>query len=174
MIEEKRKRRTKKDVDYLSNKEFLPQIISCQETNIISNRLGEMFMILATRYASKPNFSGYTYKDEMISHAIVACVASVNKFNTEKSENPFAYYTQVIHTAFLQILNKEKKHQNIRDKALVEADMNPSYNYDGGKSDLYNEDHEVDVDNIGFEMLDSVDSKPKEEEPTNQTNAKHN
>ena len=149
---EKRKRRTKLDSDYLSNKEFLAQVIACQEADICSERLGEMFMILATRYASKPNFSGYSYKDEMISHGLVACVASVNKFNTEKSENPFAYYTQVIHSAFLQILNKEKKHQNIRDKALVEANMNPSMNF-GDNQDLFNPD-EVDTDNIGFEMLD--------------------
>ena len=174
MAIEKRKRRTKKDVDYLSNKEFLPQIISCQETGVISNRLGEMFMILATRYATKPNFSGYTYKDEMISHALVACIASVNKFNTEKGDNPFAYYTRVIHTAFLQILNKEKRHQNIRDKALIEADMNPSYNYDGGKSELYKEEHELDVDNIGFEMLESIGNITNEDEPINEPNHKHN
>ncbi len=153
MTHVKRKRRTKADADYLSNQEFLQQVIACQEAGTCSNRLGEMFMILANRYASKPNFSGYSYKDEMISHALVACVASIDKFDTEKSENPFAYYTQVIHSAFLQILNKEKKHQNIRDKALVEANMNPSMNY-GGDNELFR-DEELDVDNIGFEMLES-------------------
>ena len=167
MNQPKRKRRTKADADYLSNSEFLAQVISCQETGVISNRLGEMFMILATRYASRPNFSGYSYKDEMIAHALVACVASVNKFNTERSENPFAYYTQVINSAFLQILNKEKKHQNIRDKALQDANMNPSFGFDDGGGDLFNED-ELDVDNIGFEVLESLDINPSEE--SNETN----
>lgn len=164
----KRKRRTKADKDYISNKEMLEEVLKCQRIGITTPRMGELFMILTQRYATKPNFSGYSYKDEMISHALVACCASVDKFNSEKSENPFAYYTQVIHSAFLQILNKEKKHQRIRDKSLMEANMMPSFSY--LESEANTSQSEYDVDNAGIEMLESEpsekiegDDEPKKE-----------
>ncbi len=77
----------------------------------------------------KPNFNNYTYKIEMISSGILACVSALHKFDSEKSENAFAYYTSIIHNAFIQILNKEKKQQNIRDELLIKAELNPSFGY---------------------------------------------
>ena len=119
----------KKEEGYLSNKEMLAELIACQERNLVSDKLGRMFMILANRYATKPNFSGYSYKDEMISNGVVACVAALRKFDPMKSSNPFAYYTSCIHNCFIQILNKEKRQQEIRDKLLIENNMNPSHGY---------------------------------------------
>lgn len=136
--------RKEKNQDYLSNKEMFAEVIDCQEKGRISDRLGKMFLLLANKYSSKPNFSGYSYRDEMVSTGIVACCAAVNKFNPEKSQNPFAYFTQCIHTAFVQILNKERKHQEIRDKLLVEEDMNPSFGYiERHKDDFYDGEHLV-------------------------------
>jgi hypothetical protein len=119
----------KKDKDYLSNKEMYQEIIECQDRGTISDKLGRMFMLLSRRYATKPNFSGYSYKDELISAGITASVAAFMKFKREKTQNPFSYFTQVIHTAFLQVLNKEKRHQEIRDSLLVANDMTPSNSY---------------------------------------------
>lgn len=119
----------KKNNNYMSNKEFYAELIECQERGEMSNTLGEMFLMLVTRYASKPKFSGYTYVDEMINNAVLACCQAWDKFDPEKSNNPFAFFTTVAHNAFLQILNKEKKHQRIRDRLLVEENMNPSYSY---------------------------------------------
>ena len=125
----KRVRRKTKEEGYLSNKEMYAEVIKCQENDEISDKLGKMFMILARRYATKPNFAGYSYKDEMISHGVVACVASLHKFNAEKGNNPFAYYTSIIHNAFIQILNREKNQHNIRDELLIQAELNPSFGY---------------------------------------------
>lgn len=122
--------RKKKDKDYLSNKEMFEELIKCQDIGAISDRLGKMFMILSKKYASKPNFSGYSYQDEMIAAGVLACCNAFNKFKREKTNNPFAYFTQCIHTAFLQVLNKEKNHQIIRDEMLIENGMNPSENFD--------------------------------------------
>jgi len=127
----KKTRRTKKTKEegYLSNKEMFAELIICQKQNRVSDKLGRMFMILATRYASKPNFSGYSYKSEMINSGIVACVGALHKFDSAKSENPFAYYTSVIHNSFIQILNKEKRQQEIRDRLLIDNLYNPSYTF---------------------------------------------
>ena len=119
----------KKEEGYLPNPEMFKEVLKCQETGVISERLGKMYMIMAKRIATKPNFSGYSYKDEMISNGVVACCAALHKFNPEKSENTFAYYTSIIHNAFIQILNKEQKQRDIRDAMLVKDNMNPSYGY---------------------------------------------
>jgi DNA-directed RNA polymerase specialized sigma subunit len=139
-LPKKRKRRTKKDSDYISSEELFNEVLRCQAEGRVNNVLGQMFLTLATRYGTKPNFSGYSYLDEMISSGVVACIASLNKFNPEKTTNAFAYYTQVIHTSFLQVLNKEKKHQMIRDKSMVEANLNPSFAYNDLLVD-HNEDN---------------------------------
>lgn len=119
----------KKSKDYLSNKEMFAEVMQCQETGLVSNKLGKMYMLMATRYATKPNFSGYTYKDEMINAGVVSCCAALNSFNSEKSVNTFAYFTAVIHNSFLQVLNKERKQQNIKNQLLLDAELTPSFNF---------------------------------------------
>ena len=137
--EKKRMRRRKKtDKDYISNKDMYAEVLECQKNDKISEKLGSMFMNLATRYSTKPSFVGYTYRDEMISNGVVACCAALYKFDSEKSQNPFAYYTSIIHNAFIQILNKERTHQEIRDVLLIENDYNPSNSYvERHKDDVY-------------------------------------
>ena len=139
----------KKEEGYLSNKEMFAELLDCQSKELVSNKLGKMFMILANRYATKPNFSGYSYKDEMISNGVVSCCAALMKFNPAKSNNPFAYYTSVIHNCFIQILNKEKKQQEIRDQLLLNNNMNPSHGYmEKHKGDVPDSDQIVEeVDN---------------------------
>ena len=126
-----RKTPKKKEEGYLSNKEMLAELLICQKNDVISDKLGKMFMILATRYATKINFSGYSYRDEMVSNGIVSCCAALHKFDVTKSKtpNPFAYYTSIIHNCFIQILNKEKRQQEIRDALLISNGMNPSYGF---------------------------------------------
>lgn len=137
-----KKKRKKKEKGYLSNKEMFEELIICQKMNVVSDKLGKMFIILATRYSTKPNFSGYSYRSELVNSGIVACVAALHKFDSNKSENPFAYFTSINHNAFIQILNKEKRQQEIRDQLLVNNSYDPSFAYqekgasDGNYDDL--------------------------------------
>ena len=122
-------KRKKKEEGYLSNNEMFKEVIKCQLDDQISDKLGRMFMIMSRRIATKPNFSGYSYKEEMIGNGVVACCGALHKFDPDKSTNTFAYYTSIIHNAFIQILNKEKKQQDIRDALLVNQNMTPSFGY---------------------------------------------
>lgn len=108
---------------------MLAELIECQKAERVSDKLAKMFLLLSERYARKPGFSGYTYKDEMISHALLACISGYQHFDTTRYENVFAYFTSCIHRAFLQILIKEKQQQRIRDSLLVDAGLDPSYSY---------------------------------------------
>ena len=54
----------------------------------------------------------------MISDGIENCVQYIHNFNPEKSQNPFAYFTQIIHYAFLRRIGKEKKQLEIKTKII--------------------------------------------------------
>ena len=58
------------------------------------------------------------FRDDMISYGIENCVQYIHNFDPEKSRNPFAYFTQIIHYAFLRRIQKEKKQLDIKNKII--------------------------------------------------------
>ena len=119
----------KRSEHYVNNKELHEAIIvykskvaKAQELGepkpIISNYLGECFLKIATHLSYKPNFINYMFRDDMISDGVENCVQYINNFDPEKSKNPFAYFTQIIHFAFLRRIQKEKKQLDIKNKMI--------------------------------------------------------
>ena len=84
----------------------------------ISNYLGSCFLKIATHLSYKPNFVNYMFREDMISDGIENCVQYIHNFDPEKSRNPFAYFTQIIHYAFLRRIQKEKKQLDIKTKII--------------------------------------------------------
>jgi len=83
----------------------------------IPNYVGECILLIAKRLSTKPNFVNYSYRDEMISDGIENCISYFDNFDPAKSDNPFAYFTQIIYFAFLRRIQKEKKQVYIKHKA---------------------------------------------------------
>ena len=84
----------------------------------IPNYVGRCLLQIANRLATKPNFANYTFKDDMISDGIENCVSYIHNFDPQKSNNPFAYFTQIIYYAFLRRIQTEKKQLYIKHKSL--------------------------------------------------------
>jgi len=114
--------------NYVNNKDLLEALIKYKkdareaedagdERPRVPDYIGTCIYQIATRLATKPNFSGYSYKDDMISDGIENCLLYIMNFNEEKSQNPFAYFTQIIWYAFLRRIAKEKKQMYIRFKS---------------------------------------------------------
>lgn len=138
-------RRAKRN--YVNNRDFLDALIQyksdCAEAEAAGDELprvpdyiGTCIYQIATRLATKPNFSGYTYKDDMISDGIENCLLYINNFNPEKSQNPFAYFTQIIWYAFLRRIHKEKRQMYIRFKSS-QSMIASGGTYTGDEIDLY-------------------------------------
>ena len=119
----------KKSEHYVNNKQLLEALIvyrakvaHAKENDLpkprITNYLGECFLKIATHLSYKPNFVNYMFRDDMISDGIENCVQYIHNFDTEKSRNPFAYFTQIIHYAFLRRIQKEKKQLDIKTKII--------------------------------------------------------
>jgi len=119
----------KKSEHYVNNKELLEALIvyrakvaHAKENDLpkprITNYLGSCFFKIATHLSYKPNFVNYMFRDDMISDGIENCVQYIHNFDPEKSRNPFAYFTQIIHYAFLRRIQKDKKQLDIKNKII--------------------------------------------------------
>ena len=104
----------------------------------MTKKLALMFMKLCERYATRSNWRGYTYNEEMRGQALLQLSQIGLQFDESKSQNPFAYYTAAITNSFTRILNIEKKNQNIRDDILEMNGLNPSWTrQNAGKGGSY-------------------------------------
>ncbi len=122
----------KKSEHYVDNKQFLQAMIEYKKSCVlaeskdelkppVSNYIGECFLKIANHLSYRPNFINYTYKEEMISDGIENCLQYVSNFNPDKSNNPFAYFTQIIYYAFIRRIQKEKKQQTIKRKLILKS-----------------------------------------------------
>ena len=132
----------KRSEHYVNNKEFLAALIKYAEDKeiallqdkpkpVIPRYIGECFLKIATHLSYKPNFVNYMYKDDMVCDGIENCVQYIHNFNPEKSKNPFAYFTQIIHYAFLRRIQKEKKQLEIKNKILERTGYEQVFDTDG-------------------------------------------
>ena len=101
--------------------------VYCRDHGNMTKKLALMFMKLCERYATRSNWRGYTYNDEMRSQALLQLSQIGLQFDESKSQNPFAYYTAAITNSFTRVLNIEKRNQNLRDDILEMNNLNPSY-----------------------------------------------
>ena len=133
----------KKSEHYVNNKQLLEALIvyrakvaTAKENDLpkprITNYLGECFLKIATHLSYKPNFVNYMFREDMISDGIENCVQYIHNFDPEKSRNPFAYFTQIIHYAFLRRIQKEKKQLDIKNKIIEKTGFEEVMNVEPG------------------------------------------
>ena len=145
--------RPKKSEHYVNNKEFLNALedyfikverakLNDQPKPQIPRYIGECFLKIANHLSFKPNFVNYMFKDDMICDGIENCVQYIHNFNPKKSENPFAYFTQIIYYAFLRRIQREKRQLEIKNKSLERSGFSEVFTddntLDGGNYSDYN------------------------------------
>ena len=120
----------KKSEHYVNNKEFLAAMVEYKKlvdkakkagknNPRVPDYVGECFLKIANHLSYRPNFINYTYRDDMISDGIENCLQYLDNFDGEKSNNPFAYFTQIIYYAFIRRIQKEKKQQEVKQKMIA-------------------------------------------------------
>ena len=152
----------KRSEHYVNNKEFLAALIKYREDKEIAlakglpkppipRYIGECFLKIANHLSFKPNFVNYMFKDDMICDGIENCVQYIHNFDPAKSQNPFAYFTQIIHYAFLRRIQKEKKQLEIKNKILEKT----------GFDQVFDDNNTIDGNNYSDynSIKDAVHSK---------------
>lgn len=129
MAAKKREKSTSTRGHYVTNAELLPLIARDKAAGKLSNELAKKLQMIAERFSYSASYVGYSFREDMVSVATVNLVANWHKFDPEKGDNPFAFYTTAVYHSFLHYLGQEKNQRNIRDKLLVEAGANPSYSF---------------------------------------------
>jgi hypothetical protein len=161
-------KRPKEKENYVNNREFTTAVVTYVEDLQNSKKdskaepripeyVGECFLKIAKGIAKRPNFSRYSYKEEMVMDAVENCVRAVAKYKVATktrsgTPNAFAYFTQICWYAFLRRIAKEKRQQEIKERFIEIADA--------GMFASFGE--EVDADSI----VERVKSKIERSEET--------
>lgn len=124
--------RVKKEKDnYINNRDFSQAVCDYVEAYrdaddikpIVPDYVALGFQQIAQGLSRKPNFIGYSYRDEMVMDAIENCLRAIRNYNIEAATrtgkpNAFAYFTQICYYAFLRRIAKEKKQKEIKDELI--------------------------------------------------------
>jgi len=130
--------KVKKPKNYVNNVDFLNALVEHADANKkaiemdsvppkIPMYIAECFVKIAEGLSHKPNFMNYTYREDMISDGIENCLMYYKNFNPEKTQNPFAYFTQIIYYAFLRRIHKEKIYQYTKYKSATKVGVDDEY-----------------------------------------------
>jgi len=136
-MEKKTRKKAREKPHYVNNKEFSQAVVDyvtsvnearekMQDEPIITDYIGRCFLKIAEGLSHKPNFVGYTYREEMVMDAVENCIKAIMNYDVKKATrtglpNAFAYFTQITYYAFLRRIAKEKKQQEIKEKYMDHA-----------------------------------------------------
>lgn len=123
-----------KSAHYVDNNKFYQEISKWKKewdeavangdpTPQCTNYLGECFVKISNHLAYKSNFVNYTFRDEMILDGIENCLRYADRFNPEKSKNPFAYFTQITYYSFIRRIKKEARQTETAMNYLQSIDL---------------------------------------------------
>jgi DNA-directed RNA polymerase specialized sigma24 family protein len=102
----------------------------------------------------------------MISDGLENCLAYMHNFNPDKSNNPFAYFTQIVYYAFLRRIQKEKKQQYVKYKYFDQGggfeQMESLQEHDKESFDYINEKGSIDFNIHIKDFIDDMERKEKE------------
>ena len=168
----------KQNEHYVNNKEFTAAVAEYNEAVKLaeskgktppkmSNYIGECIYKIATRLSTRPNFINYTYRDEMICDAIENCIQYIGNFNVEKSNNAFAYITQICYYAFLRRIQKEKKQVFIKQQMTADITAQTFDTIDGDTTGMTNTNVEWMQEN-----MNPVEYEPRKSKRTKKTKTK--
>ena len=158
--------RTKaKPEHYVNNKEFLAAMVEYRKSvnrakrkkqakPPVTDYIGSCFFKIANHLSYRPHFINYTYRDDMISDGLENCLQYLDNFNPDKSNNPFAYFTQIIYYAFVRRIQKEKKQTIIKQKMIADSNYDDMTLQPGDDREFKNQFTEFLKANL-----------PKEEDP---------
>ena len=128
---------------YINNKDFTNEIIRCkhgllnEETGYqhtkgeLSPKAIDYFILLANRAIQKLKFQNPLDREDCIQSALLDLLRYRRNFNEEKSNNAFAYFTQIAKNGYAKEYKKIYKHIGKGEK-IVTISLSHS-----GESEIY-------------------------------------
>jgi hypothetical protein len=110
------KKKPREKPHYVNNKQFSQSVVDyvmsvnearekMQDEPRITEYIGSCFLKIAEGLSHKPNFVGYTYREEMVMDAVENCIKAIMNYDVKKATrtglpNAFAYFTQITFRVF--------------------------------------------------------------------------
>lgn len=142
----------------------------------ITDKIANAIMQIANRMSASHNFANYSFRGDMVSDAILKCFQKIHLFDPLKSENTFAYISQISHNAFINRIKIEQNQTSVKAKLIREkmsdefvqhgVDSDNDENSNGfidflREHDCYNDYHAERVERIKKEIHPSLRHKNK-------------
>ena len=113
--------------DYVTNKELFDDFVVYnklyKESIELGNERPPLSPIIASAIIRISNkmvnhfrFVSYSYKDDMVSDAILKCFEKAHNFDPAIGSNPFAYLSQIVWNAFIGRIKEEQYYTSIKAK----------------------------------------------------------
>jgi hypothetical protein len=123
----KPKKKKDKDGDYVDNARLYQELVDAgKKKPKLPDYIGDAILKIASRLSYRPNFANYSYREEMVSDAVLNCITYIDNFDPDVSKSPFGYLTQICWFSFVRIINKEKKEKYVQYK-LAESKNDPEF-----------------------------------------------
>jgi len=170
----------KKSEHYVNNKEFL-EAMKLYRKSVnkakkekkpkppVTDYIGSCFLKIANHLSYRPNFINYTFRDDMISDGIENCLQYLDNFNPSKSNNPFAYFTQIIYYAFVRRIQKEKKQVTIKNRLITESNYDDMTLQPGEDKEFKNQFTEFLKKNMPIEEQQKIADSNKKKKKRKRT-----
>lgn len=127
------------------------------------NRFGQIILLMINRIMTKPQFSGYTYKDDFTSDAVFKILKYLDNFDhtlisktSGQHVNAFAYITQIIHNSIMYIINTKKAEQDFIKSQILYQRIAQNKGVDVNNNSYYNDCYDK---MITLEQVNSVYDK---------------
>lgn len=81
---------------HVKNKDLREEIILSKEQNNLTKKALDMLMLMADKFANKMTYLDPDDRKDCVAFAVMDCYLYWRGYDPEKSQNAFAYYTQII------------------------------------------------------------------------------
>ena len=96
---------------YVKNKELREELIKSKEADKLTPECLDMMMLMANRFTVKFSYIYPQDREDCISFAILDCYLYWRGYNPERSQNAFAYITQIIKNGYAKGWRKLHGHE---------------------------------------------------------------
>lgn len=87
-------------VYHVKNKDLREELIKSKENDKLSAEALDMFILMANKFSQKFKYIYPEDREDCISFAVMDCYRYWKGYDPEKSQNAFAYVTQIIKNGF--------------------------------------------------------------------------
>ena len=96
---------------YLTNKQMLEEWHKCKELGEITPRFALSLKLLSERAARR--YGNNNWYEDNVSNGLLRMLENWDKFDPEKSQNPFAYFTQIAKMEYIKLWYKNRNYVHI-------------------------------------------------------------